>query len=107
MASEPRCLAKLVPHSDSGVSSCNNCDGKPSKENVCYHFDPWNNVESEAYKKFDRLTAALGVLERVSRYLGEVIRDNLIEDTSIASELADDVWDVLHGDKWEGEEDGE
>ena len=33
--------------------------------------------------------------------LGEMIRDNLIEDTSIASELADDVWEVLHGDKWD------
>lgn len=36
------------------------------------------------------------VLQRVHDYLGELIRDNLVEDTPRASDLADDVWDVLH-----------
>ena len=100
------CLAKLVPHRGNGAGSCNDCDGRHCNENVCYHSTPWNVEEKEALKLHDRLTMALTVLERVNTLLCEIIRDNLIEDTSIASELADDVWEVLHGDKWEGEGDG-
>ena len=37
-----------------------------------------------------------GVLIKVHGYLGELIRDNLVEDTPKASDLADDVWDILH-----------
>lgn len=37
-----------------------------------------------------------GVLIKVHDYLGEIIRDNLVEDTPKASDLADDVWDILH-----------
>jgi hypothetical protein len=37
-----------------------------------------------------------GVLIKVHDYLGELIRDNLVEDTPKASDLADDVWDILH-----------
>lgn len=108
MGSKQRCLclAKLVPHRENGVASCNHCDGKPNKENVCCHFTPWNDEEREALKNQDRLAMALTVLARVNLFLGEVIRDNLIEDTSLASELADDVWDLLHGERWEGECDG-
>ena len=40
---------------------------------------------------------ALDVLNRVHDYLGELIRDSLVEDTPRASDLADDVWDVIHG----------
>lgn len=36
------------------------------------------------------------VLIKVHDYLGELIRDNLVEDTPKASDLADDVWDILH-----------
>ena len=101
MSIEAKCLAKLIPHRGNGAGSCNDCDGKPSKENVCCHFTPWNDEEKESLGKQDRLTMALTVLARVNLLLGEIIRDNLIEDTSIASELADDVWEVLHGDKWD------
>lgn len=37
-----------------------------------------------------------GVLIKVHDYLGELLRDNLVEDTPKASDLADDVWDILH-----------
>ena len=37
-----------------------------------------------------------GVLIKVHDYLGELIKDNLVEDTPKASDLADDVWDILH-----------
>lgn len=40
-----------------------------------------------------------GVLIKVHDYLGEIIRDNLVEDTPKASDLADDVWDILHKEK--------
>ena len=35
------------------------------------------------------------IFSRVHDFLGEIIRDGLIEDTPRASDLADDVWDVL------------
>ena len=48
----------------------------------------------------DRLNKQRKLLSRVHDYLGELIRDNLVEDTPRASDLADDVWDVIHkGDK--------
>ena len=37
------------------------------------------------------------VFKRVEDYLGELIRDNLVEDTPRASDLADDCWDARHG----------
>lgn len=37
------------------------------------------------------------VMNRVHDYLGELIRDNLVEDTPRASDLADDVYDAIHG----------
>lgn len=37
-----------------------------------------------------------GVLIKVHDYLGDLIKDNLVEDTPKASDLADDVWDILH-----------
>lgn len=36
------------------------------------------------------------VMNRVHDYLGELIRDNLVEDTPRASDLADDVYDAIH-----------
>lgn len=48
----------------------------------------------------DKLNKQRKLLSRVHDYLGELIRDNLIEDTPRASDLADDVWDAIHkGDK--------
>ena len=37
------------------------------------------------------------VMKRVHDYLGELIRDNLVDDTPRASDLADDVYDAIHG----------
>lgn len=50
----------------------------------------------------DRLDKQIEVLNRVHDYLGELIRDNLVADASRASDLADEVWDVLHrgDDAW-------
>ena len=44
----------------------------------------------------DRLNKQRKLLSRVHDYLGELIRDNLVEDTPRASDLADDVWDAIH-----------
>ena len=35
-------------------------------------------------------------MKKVHDYLGELIRDTLVEDTPRASDLADDVYDLLH-----------
>lgn len=50
----------------------------------------------------DRLKKQDELLNRVHAYLGELIKDSLVEDTPSASDLADDVWDAIHrGDsKW-------
>lgn len=50
----------------------------------------------------DRLKKQEKLLKRVHDYLGELIKDSLVEDTPKASDLADDVWDAIHkGDaKW-------
>ena len=50
----------------------------------------------------DRLKKQEELLKRVHDYLGELIKDSLVEDTPKASDLADDVWDAIHkGDaKW-------
>ena len=50
----------------------------------------------------DRLNKQRKVLNRIHDYLGELIRDNLVEDTPRASDLADDVWDAIHrgDDAW-------
>lgn len=101
MESERQCLAKLIPHLG-GLFSCNNCDGL-CDEKPCYHNTPWDCEEEEAKKKKDQMYAALEVLKRVHDFLGEVIRDSLMEDTPRASDLADDVWDVLHWDEKVGE----
>lgn len=53
----------------------------------------------EAHKREIEATAAKmrEVMNRVHDYLGELIRDNLVEDTPRASDLADDVYDAIHG----------
>ena len=50
----------------------------------------------------DRLKKQEELLKRVHDYLGELIKDSLVEDTPKTSDLADDVWDAIHkGDaKW-------
>lgn len=50
----------------------------------------------------DRLKKQDELLNRVHTYLGDLIKDSLVEDTPRASDLADDVWDAIHrGDaKW-------
>ena len=50
----------------------------------------------------DRLKKQEELLKHVHDYLGELIKDSLVEDTPKASDLADDVWDSIHkGDaKW-------
>ena len=61
----------------------------------CHVFDAVDEV-------LDRLKKQRKLLSRVHDYLGELIRDNLVEDTPRASDLADDVWEAIHiGDeKW-------
>lgn len=49
--SDAICLAKLVPHKDTGPASCIYCDGKHTKDNVCFHSEPWDDEEREALKK--------------------------------------------------------
>ena len=52
--SDAICLAKLVPHKahkDKGVACCIYCDGKHTKDNVCFHSEPWDDMEEEALKK--------------------------------------------------------
>jgi hypothetical protein len=94
------CLAKFIPHRDHGIGSCNNCDGKRSEEKKCYHRTPWNIEEEEVLERQDHLAAALGVLKSIHDFLGEVIRDGLMENIPRVGDLADDVWNVLHwGDK--------
>ncbi|MBO6031949.1 MAG: hypothetical protein J6Q22_10950 [Prevotella sp.] len=44
----------------------------------------------------DRLNKQVELLKRVHDYLGELIKDSLVEDTPKASDLADDVWDTIH-----------
>ncbi len=41
-------------------------------------------------------TRTRDVLRKVDDYLEELIRDNLVEDTPRASDLADEVYEVLH-----------
>lgn len=36
------------------------------------------------------------LLDRVHDFLGEVIRDSLMDDTPRASDLADDIWDLVN-----------
>ena len=43
-----------------------------------------------------RLKKQDDLLDRVHTYLGELIKDSLVEDTPRASDLADDVWDAIH-----------
>ena len=61
----------------------------------CHVFDLVDEV-------LDRLNKQRQLLSRVHDYLGDLIRNNLVEDTPRASDLADDVWDAIHiGDqKW-------
>ena len=44
----------------------------------------------------DRLKKNEQLLTRIHDYLGVLIRDNLVEDTPQASDLADDVWDAVN-----------
>lgn len=44
----------------------------------------------------DRLKKQEELLKHVHDYLGELIKDSLVEDTPKASDLADDVWDAIH-----------
>lgn len=53
--------------------------------------------EREAMSAVGNAAAMREVLNRVHDYLGELIRDNLVEDTPRASDLADDVYDAIHG----------
>lgn len=55
----------------------------------CHVFDAVDEV-------LDRLNKQRALLSRVHDYLGELIRDNLVEDTPRASDLADDVWEAIH-----------
>ena len=55
----------------------------------CHVFDLVDEV-------LDRLNKQRQLLSRVHDYLGELIRDNLVEDTPRASDLADDLWDAIH-----------
>ena len=97
------CLAKFIPHKNSPFS-CNNCAGIKDNEHKCYHRVPWNIEEEDILLKQDRIAASLEVLYRVHDFIGEIIRDNLIDDTPRASDLADDVWNVLHWDEEKGAE---
>ena len=56
----------------------------------------------EFHEVLDRLKKQDELLNRVHTYLGDLIKDSLVEDTPRASDLADDVWDAIHrGDsKW-------
>ncbi len=47
-------------------------------------------------ESLDRLNKQEELLKRVHDYLGELIKDSLVEDTPKASDLADDVWDAIH-----------
>lgn len=44
----------------------------------------------------DRLKKQDVLLVKVHDYLGELIKESLVEDTPRASDLADDVWDAIH-----------
>ena len=50
----------------------------------------------------DRLEKQKELLSKVHDYLGEEIRDNIV-DAPRASDLADDVWDAIHlgDDRWQ------
>lgn len=54
------------------------------------------DTEADAARAWNR-RAMREVLNRVHDYLGELIRDNLVEDAPRASDLADDVYDAIHG----------
>lgn len=49
--SDAICLAKLIPHKDNGPASCNYCDGAHSKDNICFHSEPWSIEEEEALER--------------------------------------------------------
>ena len=44
----------------------------------------------------DRLKKNGELLKRIHDYLCELIRDNLVDDTPTASNLADDIWDAIN-----------
>ena len=53
-------------------------------------------VPSERVRRVE-IANMMRVFKRVEDYLGELIRDNLVDDTPRASDLADDCWDARHG----------
>ena len=61
----------------------------------CYVFDLMDETFERMLKYAEGIRKRDEVLHRVHDYLGEVIRDSLVSDTPRASDLADDVFDVM------------
>ena len=87
---------------------CRLChDGEIEPKDCIYYGEP-NGCNSPIYGEYPKYdeAEATRVLAKVHDYLGELIRDGLVEDTVRASELADEVWDAYHyTDTEAGEED--
>ena len=85
----PQILCKIDSY-DPEIGCNRNCNGYKKKE--------------DEVKVFDALKARK-VLERVNKFLGILIRENLVKDAPLLedgeieneSDLADDVWEVLQG----------
>ena len=54
-----------------------------------------SHVYDAVDEALDRIKKNEALLRRVHDYLSELIRDNLVEDTPRASDLADDVWNAV------------
>ena len=77
---------------------------RKSAEEAWYDQKSWREMCQrlrEAYKRdLGCMENMLHQLERCNKFLGIVIRDNLIPDPDVeeftVSDLADDVWDAIH-----------
>jgi len=77
---------------------CRLCfDGEIEPKDCIYYGEP-NGCNSPIYGEYPEMDEydVARVLYKVHDYLGELIRDGLVEDAARASELADEVWDALH-----------